>query len=855
MVLSFALCATLAFAQTNMTVKRADAMQNAAVKVSTETTDAGYKGSIFTKTAGDVLYSCTFEADPTTGTLGANDLVDGTAQGGNLAHSRNEYAGSWHRLTDTTAAYMATLVNNYPVFAGYYFTDNRNQPTDFSFRSATPTDGYMLMSMLEFIAQWGGNAQVGGYNAYFQLGPINTTTAPIINVRFYQFYKCFNNDKTYIDYSTDGSTWSAVEINVARVDMAVNANYRGYKTVTMPLACVGSASLSLRFRYACASDAQNGAYGYFWAVDDVEVIEGASNSFEVTSSAYFEGFYHLMPQGLQLPMVWNADFRNNGANTQTNVHGKIFTSDNRTSGYTAAVDVNYGSLASMADTSFLVDPKGWYAARGWGYLHGATPNQQPVTGPTAYLPTDNAGIKYVYANISSDNIAKIYGDTMTFDTIGYTVNALNEDNNAIWGRDNGVLAKFRYWTYGMVEQSTFSSDPDEVQYSAAGYRVWNSYITGNTIPTDANGQPWRIKGVQLVGSTYEGLAESDATIAATLIEDSTYLDGEDMYVNFKTIETGANTYTVQDDDLELYAEDFDVLTYKTFGNYRTIDINFPAQPVLNPSTAYRIGYMMAEDGNFCVANNSTYFYTLADSTATNFGEVAAMKAYGRTFGHNNSYTTMILDPAFASANGSYIRFLSVSSYPMIRMIVGPYTHVPQTTVSFTCGEHGAILNGAYENRCGQTDSVPQNSTMSFTFSPEEGYMVESIIIDGNEEFTQDGENEGDLSLSIPFGTAPVSIEATFMVDPNWEEGIDPVASNVNINLMPNPATSNVQLTINGVEGMVDYALIDMSGRVIRSAKMDAATSMNINLAGLAKGAYFVRIIANNTTKVEKLIVR
>ncbi|MBR5028898.1 MAG: T9SS type A sorting domain-containing protein, partial [Bacteroidales bacterium] len=81
------------------------------------------------------------------------------------------------------------------------------------------------------------------------------------------------------------------------------------------------------------------------------------------------------------------------------------------------------------------------------------------------------------------------------------------------------------------------------------------------------------------------------------------------------------------------------------------------------------------------------------------------------------------------------------------------------------------------------------------------------------------------------------------------------ASNAVVKVQPNPASSVAKLTIEGVNGNVDYALIDINGRVISQKVINANATEQINLEGLARGTYFVRITNNNFTKVEKLIVR
>ena len=86
-------------------------------------------------------------------------------------------------------------------------------------------------------------------------------------------------------------------------------------------------------------------------------------------------------------------------------------------------------------------------------------------------------------------------------------------------------------------------------------------------------------------------------------------------------------------------------------------------------------------------------------------------------------------------------------------------------------------------------------------------------------------------------------------------GIDAIENNVKVSLQPNPATAQSQLTIEGVNGEINFSLIDMSGRVIAEEVINANEVKTINVSSLAKGTYFVRLTNSNFSKVEKLIVR
>ena len=85
-------------------------------------------------------------------------------------------------------------------------------------------------------------------------------------------------------------------------------------------------------------------------------------------------------------------------------------------------------------------------------------------------------------------------------------------------------------------------------------------------------------------------------------------------------------------------------------------------------------------------------------------------------------------------------------------------------------------------------------------------------------------------------------------------GIDGVEGS-QVNLYPNPASTMV--TLDGIEGEAQVTLVDMNGRVVytQSLSHSATQSLKIDLTGMAKGAYFVRITGERTNAIRKLIVK
>ena len=76
-------------------------------------------------------------------------------------------------------------------------------------------------------------------------------------------------------------------------------------------------------------------------------------------------------------------------------------------------------------------------------------------------------------------------------------------------------------------------------------------------------------------------------------------------------------------------------------------------------------------------------------------------------------------------------------------------------------------------------------------------------------------------------------------------------------LTPNPASHSTKLTVSGIDGQVNVAIVDLNGRTIRTLKMmcsgDCSQTMDITM--LPAGAYFVRISSGDINVVRRLVVR
>ena len=591
------------------------------------------------------------------------------------------------------------------------------------------------------------------------------------------------------------------------------------------------------------------------------VYGGESNRMQKYAQEYVEGNYGLVPQGMSINPAWYSNVYNNGNISQNNANVKLYHLPATMDASTEIQSYNNGNIAIDARQDIIVDRAGWLLPdslgyRGWyGYIDG-TPHGSGVD-----LPTSVVGDNYIYATLITDSL------TINYDTILYQVLPAYDNNTKYrWAHDNGVLtySPTNYYLIGFVQEGNWyvTEDPDEVQYYGQGYEISSRYTTGNVVPTD-----WVIHGVELVASPVSGYYNTGARISGFLRQDE-YNGGS---VSFPSIITGANVKEITSSDVN----DSNIIGrntagYLTLGNYNTVFIAFPEQPALEPNTSYRIGYSMEEEGYFALAQEAQGSYRMASPTRPEqydtiiyFANDEATAKYASTF-TVNQYQNYVSDPYRGDGTwaGWYVEY-----NPMIHMIVGPRQEVERHDIEVSC-ENDDYGYAAYAGAevCGETIHPVHGSTATVTGATYANCVAE-VIVDGEtvEPWNAD-EETGDRNLVVFRDTTDNSrayqysfpnIQGNHTIQFVFSEGvgIDPIARGVVMNLQPNPATSQVNLNIKGVTGMVNCMLIDMSGRVVYNQNINAETAQTINVSNLAKGAYFVRITNDQFSKVEKLIVR
>jgi hypothetical protein len=856
MVLSFALCATLAFAQT------ATPYQGRDVKAAAKTAQiqSSQNSSIFTKDE-TVIKTVDFSGDNL-------DYTTGIVTTGVEAHAQNYNFATWRRIANVDDATLTAQAETYPALVTWFGGSDGVEGFVETFRNLIDTavssgeNGFMMMSMRDQTTPMSGN-----FNAFIRINNIDATQAEVVDISFYQYYMKYY-DNNYVDYSLDGQTWVETEVNVRGIDVDVNSSLRGFYRYSLPIAIAGNNNVSIRIRWKSLDASTRNAYGYVWMLDDVSLIAAEPNRMkQLGTQEYSEGNYGLIPQGLKINPAWYALVENNGAYPRNNVTATIHHLNAAQDTDTPVASYNNQTLAVGDRKGVIVDKAGWYLPDSLDYIgwYGYTVHNPNGTGID--LPTTTAGDNYMYVDLTSGDA------TLGYDTMYYNVTT-NTNGFYRWGHDNGVLVYLpnNYWMFGYVQsgQNWFvTEDPEEVHFYSAGYQVTSRFTTDAQVPDG-----WVIRGVELVASPNNNYHNTGSVISAVLLQDA-YEGGS---VGFRTIVTGANVKQVSSSEIN----DSTIIGrnsygYRELGQYNSIIIPFPEQPALEPYTSYRVGYSIEEDSYFALAHEATGSYRLASPTRPErydtilyFANNEATAKYAN-YHIPNDYQNFVLDPGSGRDDYSTFAWHFVTFNPMIRLLVGPAQAVNRVHINVECDstEYGSAVY-AGEEVCGVELNPAEGSSVTIHGVGANGCSVAHCYVDGVEVEPWDAEEEtGDPALRVEYDRLENSYTYSYTFSNLSEDhtikfvfteirqgiGIDPIADNVKMSLQPNPATSQVRLSLEGVNGMVNCALIDMSGRVVYNQNINAENSNVINLSSLAKGAYFVRITNEQFTKVEKLIVR
>ena len=863
-------------------------------------------------------FNATDMAEITYGFIASSDHinVDGRdSTFGSDAHSVNVNTNDWAqwRHYADSADLCNNIFDDYSSWVGNFYCGDGNGGSDFAWvfnRIGTvinrsdagwQDDGLMFIGL---DGPTGSTPGVGNVNTYFELPVVNRTITGAhmvyigVTQAYYKFY-----DECFIDYKI-GNTWYAREINVLNIDVNINSGCTPKVRYVMPINIASESAIKLRVRMSAKKYA---AYGYGWFLDNLAVItDNRTESWDFNTSTPLDGFYGMIPQNMTIPMSYGVHVRNTNASDLTNT--KLVVSNAPANGTWSVAAT--GTPATIPAGDVLKDYKLYINERGfmctthrddtlfnWG-AHSLLGhfenygNQGPLTGGYLGRGLNTSTVGPNFYAIKAEGGQNLVQE---FDTVLYTVSdylefdEVTEPNRVSgyrWARDNGLIPSNSSFQVGFTADHYLDADDDADHAMMQGYRVYVRYVTGSDVP-----EGYVFRGLEYVPSTE--LTPSAMVTQSSVLLPIVYeeVPGEDGDLEWEDLPCGIDNtlFPITEDAVNNLPT-----TYALPGseaNYSALNVKFLDEPVLKKNTAYLFGYMLYDEATFMVAQqqwgytdgNNVVRYTANEATAPYYSQNTPVMPYD----------VIVYDANGSNSGGSHwITGWNINNFPMIRPIVGTPSPVQRVSVAGDCSSNvndtlGFTVQYSTSNLCETSADVAVGSNQSFYVLPLGDHsVIQHVYVNGVEAPIYDEDDdapetnfwlyEHDRNVIDPLDSDNVILYRhyytlffqgienndngyTITADVEWHawdlSGIDPVAPEAFLSLAPNPATSSVKLNIAGVSGMVNCSIIDMSGRVVYNANVNAEAETNINVSSLPAGAYFVRVTNNTFSKIEKLIIK
>ena len=787
MVLSLAMCASVAFAQTNLTPKQATLNRHAVsesmdVKVSKQAPQAkvDYKASIFTKDAVfDTVRTFRFTQDEynslSFGVLQQGDHIfvdgrDSTISTAANTIDQNSYPWARWKYYSDSVSFMSNYVNDYAALNGYFLPQN---DPGYLFRyigssanandpGYSPNDGFMVFGYNSI-----GRNNYGNINVWMQLPTVHRSATQqdlIVLIGVNQCYRAFA-DRCFIDYvvtANGGTQWHTREINVKGVDVEVNGSAAAKQRFVMPFNLSSENDVTIRFRAYSSLAGGAATYGYGWALDNVAVIvDNREDSWTFSLTAPIEGLYGMMPQNMHLPVAYGVNVQNTGVNNLTNA--KLTLSSGPYNGtFTQDVAGTPKTLVAgdpLVNQTLYIDERGVvndtldfrYDIHGWpteGAHYG-----QSHTPEGGHVKTNTLGANGFFFTAQGGSLS------YDFDTILYTVSDDLEATSSRmsgyrWGRDNGLVPagssfQVSYSEDGYIDQSDMDDDGSQ-HSSMLNYQVMVRFVTGDQVPSNM-----AIRGIEYVpatdienGSTMV-TAGNSGVIAPVLYEETATESG----FRFSTINVGLDgvSYKV----LDAHVNNRPTTGYRLPSNdeatYSVLDIPFLQMPALKPNTAYHVGYRLTGGTQFHVAAQRASF---KNDTAgwTSYRTVAETAPYANQITPQFRYDVYVIDGQghmHGDESTNDITAWNVDVYPMIRLVLGEPDEVETVSVLANCqnpseNEGISVRHGSNE-LCGSDDGedVAVSSNNVFVVSSLDDHtVIDAVYVNGVEVPVYD-ENDDD----------------------------------------------------------------------------------------------------------------
>lgn len=179
-----------------------------------------------------------------------------------------------------------------------------------TFFATTADNGYIMIS--GDIYNMGASTFMD-MNSYFMTAPINCDTVTSAMLVFQQYFRnCCSSSSLVMQasISTDMVNW--VDFDVSN-DVPINSWSPNPDQVAINITPLVAGQSTVYIKVYKAGNSH-----YFWAIDDMALVEAPKNELEITNTYtsayvnYYTGYYSKIPLSQIMPMTLAAEFHNNG---------------------------------------------------------------------------------------------------------------------------------------------------------------------------------------------------------------------------------------------------------------------------------------------------------------------------------------------------------------------------------------------------------------------------------------------------------------------------------------------------------------------------------------------------------------
>ena len=209
---------------------------------------------------------------------------------------------------------------------------------------------------------------------------------------------------------------------------------------------------------------------------------------------------------------------------------------------------------------------------------------------------------------------------------------------------------------------------------------------------------------------------------------------------------------------------------------------------------------------------------------------------------------------FLPSAGSYLSHLYINGTDRINETSSYNSYMLQWsgTITTTTTVNAVFDLKQFEVTATSNDPSLGHVTGSGTYTYGSTATLTAVPTGSNSTFSHwsDNSTENPYSFTV---TSDRSLVAYF----ETTESIDP-SGDIDISVYPNPATSMVTISLNGINGEMTMILVDASGRTVLSRNLacDNHCHATVDVSGLSKGIYFVRLTDNNgSNTIRRLVVK